>query len=70
MESLDKRIADRIKRGKENAEAAAPIDPETGEQRKPTAEEIDIATPKTSVAAPPATVKEAKEAVKDWKPNA
>lgn len=72
MLSLEERIADRIKRGKENAEMHAPLDPETGERRKPTAEEIDAATDHTTLnnkmtAAKPA---DAKAAAKDWKPNA
>jgi hypothetical protein len=70
MESLEKRIADRLARGKANAAEGAPINPETGEKRAPTKEEIEIATPKTTVAAPAATPKQAKEAAKEWKPNA
>lgn len=72
MESLEARIADRIARGKENAELAAPVDPETGERVKPTEEAIASATDHTSIndkaiAAKPA---DAKAVDKAWKPNA
>ena len=72
MLSLEERIADRIRRGKENAEMAMPIDPKTGEREKPSAEDIASATNHTVInekatAAKPSV---AKAVVADWKPNA
>lgn len=72
MLSLEERIADRIARGKENAELNAPVDPETGERRAPTDEEIEAATDKTGLnsAMTAATPADAKKAAKEWKANA